>query len=61
MAGIKIFYACAKSHNGVHNPWDFKVVCVCAALQNELGEALNATYMLALDAQTRSSMHSFPA
>ena len=26
MAGIKIFYACAKSHNGVHNPLDFKVV-----------------------------------
>ena len=26
MAGIKIAYACAKSHNGVHNHLDFKVV-----------------------------------
>jgi hypothetical protein len=34
---------------------------LCAALQNDLVKALNATYMLALDAQTRSSMHSFPA
>ena len=34
---------------------------LCAALQNELGIALSATYMLALDAQARSSMHSFPA
>ena len=34
---------------------------LCAALQNELGIALGATYMLALDAQARSSMHSFPA